>query len=55
MAPEGVMAMSDEEWEERLATQALFTAHTNKSTEGCRHGRVAIKPKRANNSLADYS
>lgn len=54
MPAEGVATMSDEEWKERLDRQALLTAHTNKTTEGVRHGRFIIPPKRAQNSLADY-
>ena len=54
MPPEGVATMSDEEWKERLRVQALLSAYTNKTTEGVRHGRVAIKPARASNRMADY-
>lgn len=54
MPPEGVATMSDEEWKARLDEQARLSATTNKSTEGVRHGRVAIPKPRANNRMADY-
>ena len=50
----GVLDMTEEEWKERLDTQALLTAHTNKETEGVRHGRFIIPPARASNNMSDY-